>query len=74
MQQLHQGIFNITGRGVFKEEFVSWGVTLKEINFKTWKADAVRDFILLESVLISMALQEDLTFQNAWSTAYLSAQ
>ncbi len=42
MQELTQGQYQIKGKGVFKEEFVTCGgVNLKQVNFKTMESRLV---------------------------------
>lgn len=74
-QQLTQAIFNVDGKSTFKEEFVTaGGVTLKEVNFKTFESRIQSNMFLAGEVLNIDAITGGFNFQNAWTGAYLAAK
>jgi predicted Rossmann fold flavoprotein len=71
--ELTQGEYSITGKGVFKEEFVTCGgVKLKEINFKTMESKLVPGLYFAGEVLDIDGITGGFNFQSAWTTAYLA--
>jgi predicted flavoprotein YhiN len=74
VQHLTQCPFNITGRGQFKDEFVTCGgVALKEVNFKTMESRCCEGLHLVGEILDSDGVTGGFNFQQAWTTGYLSA-
>lgn len=72
--QLSCGIFKVTGKSTFKEEFVTaGGVDLKEVNFKTFESKIVKNLFLVGEVLNIDAITGGFNFQNAWTGGYLAA-
>ncbi len=72
--QLIAGIFQVTGKSTFKEEFVTaGGVDLKEINFKTFESKICRNLYFAGEVLNIDAITGGFNFQNAWTGGYLAA-
>ncbi len=73
VQELTQGQYLITGKGVFKEEFVTCGgVSLKEVNFKTMESKLVRGLYFAGEILDIDGITGGFNFQSAWTTAYLA--
>lgn len=73
--QLTAGIFEVTGKSTFKEEFVTaGGVDLKEINFKTFESRICENLYLAGEVLNIDAITGGFNFQNTWTGGYLVAQ
>ncbi len=71
--ELTQGEYTITGKGVFKEEFVTCGgVNLKEVNFKTMESKLVPGLYFAGEVLDIDGVTGGFNFQSAWTTAYLA--
>jgi predicted Rossmann fold flavoprotein len=65
--------FQVTGRGDFKEEFVTCGgVELKEVNFKTMESRLCPGLYFAGEVLDVDGLNGGFNFQNAWTTAFLA--
>ncbi|MTJ14885.1 NAD(P)/FAD-dependent oxidoreductase [Anabaena sp. UHCC 0187] len=74
-QEISQGEYAITGKGVFKEEFVTCGgVNLKEVNFKTMESKLVPGLYFAGEILDIDGITGGFNFQSAWTTAYLAGQ
>ncbi|MEY3221735.1 MAG: hypothetical protein RLZZ203_591 [Cyanobacteriota bacterium] len=75
VQEITQGEYLITGKGVFKEEFVTCGgVNLKEVNFKTMESKLVPGLHFAGEILDIDGVTGGFNFQSAWTTAYLAGQ
>ncbi|WP_341531041.1 NAD(P)/FAD-dependent oxidoreductase [Nostoc sp. UHCC 0302] len=73
VQELTQGEYLISGKGVFKEEFVTCGgVKLKEVNFKTMESRLVPGLYFAGEILDIDGVTGGFNFQSAWTTAYLA--
>lgn len=73
--QLTQGEFEVDGKSTFKEEFVTaGGVTLKEINFKTFESKLHPNLFFAGEVINVDAITGGFNFQNAWTGGYIAAQ
>jgi len=73
--QLTQAIFKIDGKSTFKEEFVTaGGIDLKEVNFKTFESKLLKNLYFAGEVLNIDAVTGGFNFQNAWTSAYISAK
>lgn len=73
IQELTRGQYQIQGKGVFKEEFVTCGgVTLKEINFKTMASKQCPGLYFAGEILDIDGVTGGFNFQNAWTTAWLA--
>lgn len=73
VQELTQGQYQIKGKGVFKEEFVTCGgVSLKEVNFKTMESKLVPGLHLAGEILDIDGVTGGFNFQSAWTTGYLA--
>ncbi|MBD2410745.1 flavoprotein [Nostoc calcicola FACHB-389] len=73
VQELTQGEYLISGKGVFKEEFVTCGgVNLKEVNFKTMESKLVPNLYFAGEILDIDGVTGGFNFQSAWTTAYLA--
>lgn len=71
--ELTIGDFSVSGKGVFKEEFVTCGgVQLKQVDFRTMESRVVPDLYFAGEVLDVDALTGGFNFQNAWTTAWIS--
>ena len=74
-QELTQGIYQVHGKSIFKEEFVTaGGVALKEINFKTFESKLFPNLYMAGEVLNIDAITGGFNFQNAWTGGYHIAQ
>jgi predicted Rossmann fold flavoprotein len=73
--EISQGEYAITGKGAFKEEFVTCGgVNLKEVNFKTMESKLVPGLHFAGEILDIDGVTGGFNFQSAWTTAYLAGQ
>jgi hypothetical protein len=73
--QLTGGIFEVSGTSTFKEEFVTaGGVTLKEVNFKTFESRIYKNLYFAGEVLNIDAITGGFNFQNAWTGGYMVAR
>ncbi|GAB4541284.1 MAG: NAD(P)/FAD-dependent oxidoreductase [Pleurocapsa sp.] len=71
--EIVQGQYQITGKGVFKEEFVTCGgVNLKEINFKTMESKKCPGLYFAGEVLDIDGVTGGFNFQSAWTTSWLA--
>lgn len=73
LQELVQGEYQITGKGAFKEEFVTCGgVNLKEVDFKTMESRRCRGLYFAGEILDIDGVTGGFNFQSAWTTAWLA--
>jgi predicted Rossmann fold flavoprotein len=71
--QLTRGRFTISGKGPFKEEFVTCGgVSLDEVDFKTMQSRLVPGLYLAGEMLDIDGLTGGFNFQAAWTTGWLA--
>lgn len=74
-QVLCNDTYDMHGKTTFKEEFVtSGGINLKEVNFKTMESKIVPHLFFCGEVLNIDGITGGFNFQNAWSTAWISAK
>ncbi len=75
IQELCEGKYQIQGKGVFKEEFVTCGgVSLNEVNFKTMESRLVPGLYFAGEILDIDGVTGGFNFQSAWTTAWLAAR
>jgi predicted Rossmann fold flavoprotein len=75
LQELTQGQYQILGKGIFKEEFVTCGgVSLKQVNFKTMESRCCRGLYFAGEILDIDGITGGFNFQNAWTTGWLAGQ
>lgn len=73
--QISAAQFQITGKSTFKEEFVTaGGVSLKELNFKTFESRLCPGLFLAGEVLDIDAITGGFNFQAAWTGGWLAGQ
>lgn len=73
--ELTSGIFRVSGKSTFKEEFVTaGGVALKEVNFKNFESKVCEHLFFAGEVLNIDAITGGFNFQNAWTGGYIVAQ
>ena len=73
--ELTQSRYQITGKGVFKEEFVTCGgVTLKEVQFKTMESRPCPGLFFAGEILDIDGITGGFNFQSAWTTSWLAGQ
>jgi predicted Rossmann fold flavoprotein len=71
--ELLQGEYKITGKGVFKDEFVTCGgVSLKEINFKTMESKICPNLYFAGEILDIDGVTGGFNFQSAWTTGWIA--
>ncbi len=72
--ELRQSPYPVTGKGAFKEEFVTCGgVALNEVNFKTMESKCCPGLYLVGELLDIDGVTGGFNFQNAWTTGFLSS-
>ncbi|MEA5550964.1 NAD(P)/FAD-dependent oxidoreductase [Anabaena cylindrica UHCC 0172] len=75
VQEISQGEYLISGKGAFKEEFVTCGgVSLKEVNFKTMESKLVPGLYFAGEILDIDGITGGFNFQSAWTTGYLAGR
>jgi predicted Rossmann fold flavoprotein len=73
--QITAAEFQITGKSTFKEEFVTaGGVSLKEVNFKTFESKICPGLFLAGEVLDIDAITGGFNFQAAWTGGWLAGR
>ena len=73
VNELKRGRFEVGGKGVFKEEFVTCGgVCLDEVDFRTLQSRVVPGLYFAGEVLDVDGVTGGFNFQNAWATGYLA--
>jgi predicted Rossmann fold flavoprotein len=73
LNQLLQGEYQIRGKGVFKDEFVTCGgVNLKEVDFKTMESKIQPGLYFAGEILDIDGVTGGFNFQSAWTTGYLA--
>jgi predicted Rossmann fold flavoprotein len=75
IDQLKRGVYEVHGKGEFKEEFVTCGgVNLDEINFKTMESRVCPGLYLAGEILDIDGLTGGFNFQAAWTTGWLAGR
>jgi len=75
VEELTQGRYQIQGKGVFKEEFVTCGgVSLKEVNFKTMESKICPGVYFAGEILDIDGVTGGFNFQSAWTTSWLAGK
>ncbi|WP_225885251.1 NAD(P)/FAD-dependent oxidoreductase [Leptolyngbya sp. KIOST-1] len=73
VNELTRGDYNIAGKGVFKDEFVTCGgIPLAEVNFKTLESRRCPGLYLAGEILNIDGITGGFNFQNAWTTGWLA--
>ncbi len=73
--ELLQGNYQIKGKGVFKEEFVTCGgVNLSEVNFKTMESKKCPGLFFAGEILDIDGVTGGFNFQSAWTTGWLAGK
>lgn len=68
-------MFSVTGKGQFKEEFVTCGgVKLGEVDFRTMESKLVPSLYMAGEVLNIDGITGGFNFQNAWTGSWIAAQ
>ena len=72
-EELTAGQYMITGKGQFKEEFVTCGgVNLNEVDFKTMQSRVVDNLFFAGEVLDIDGITGGFNFQSSWTTGWLA--
>jgi len=75
VRELTQGRYEIQGKGVFKEEFVTCGgVSLKDVNFKTMESRHCPGLHFAGEILDIDGVTGGFNFQSAWTTGWLAGK
>ncbi|PKA03603.1 NAD(P)/FAD-dependent oxidoreductase, partial [Leptospira ellisii] len=75
IEELKNAKFQISGKGEFKDEFVTCGgVSRKEVSFKTMESKVVPGIHFAGEVLDVDGVTGGFNFQNAWTTSYIAAR
>ncbi len=73
VSELTQAKFQVRGKGIFKEEFVTCGgVSLREIDFKTMQSKRCPGLYFAGEVLDIDGITGGFNFQSAWTTGWLA--
>ncbi|QDV53037.1 BaiN/RdsA family NAD(P)/FAD-dependent oxidoreductase [Gimesia fumaroli] len=73
VKELTAGEFQVTGKGVFKEEFVTCGgVDLNEVDFRTMESRVCPGLYFAGEILNIDGITGGFNFQNAWTTAWIA--
>jgi predicted Rossmann fold flavoprotein len=73
IQELSRGEYQITGKGAFKEEFVTCGgIDLKSVNFQTMESKLSPGLYFAGEILDIDGVTGGFNFQSAWTTGYLA--
>ena len=75
IQELTRGQYAISGKGAFKEEFVTCGgVNLKEVDFKTMESRLCPGLYFAGEILDIDGVTGGFNFQSAWTTGWIAGQ
>lgn len=73
ISELTHGDFAVTGKGIFKEEFVTCGgVDLKEVDFKTMQSKLCPGLYFAGEILDIDGITGGFNFQSAWTTGWIA--
>jgi len=73
--ELSRGSFTMSGKGAFKEEFVTCGgVRLDEVNFKTMESRRCAGLYFAGEILDIDGVTGGFNFQSAWTTGWLAGR
>lgn len=72
-QMMSECVIHVTGKGVFKEEFVTaGGVSLKEIDMRTMESKSCPGLFLCGEVIDVDGITGGYNFMNCWSTGFVA--
>lgn len=75
LEELTRGQYAISGKGAFKEEFVTCGgVNLKEVDFKTMESRCCPGLHFAGEILDIDGVTGGFNFQSAWTTGWIAGQ
>lgn len=73
LSELTCGCFAVSGKGIFKEEFVTCGgVNLKEVDFKNMQSKVSPGLYLAGEILDIDGITGGFNFQSAWTTGWIA--
>jgi predicted Rossmann fold flavoprotein len=73
--ELLQGTYKVNGKSTFKEEFVTCGgISLDEINFKTYESLKFPGLFFAGEVVNVDAVTGGFNFQHAWTSGWIAAE
>ena len=73
--ELSSARFAVSGKGIFKEEFVTaGGVSLKEVDFKTMQSRVCPGLFLAGEILDIDGITGGFNFQSAWTTGWIAGE
>lgn len=74
-KELQDGVYSMTGKSTFKEEFVTCGgVQLDEVDFRTLESKVCPGLYFAGEILDVDGVTGGFNFQNAWTTGWLAGQ
>ena len=75
VKQVKRAELHVTGKGIFKDEFVTCGgVSLKEVDFSTMQSKVCPGLYLAGEVLDIDGITGGYNFQSAWTTGWLAGK
>jgi predicted Rossmann fold flavoprotein len=75
IQELTRGQYTVSGKGAFKEEFVTCGgISLKEVDFKTMESRHCPGLYFAGEILDVDGVTGGFNFQSAWTTGWIAGQ
>jgi predicted Rossmann fold flavoprotein len=75
VQELKNGMYEVSGKSTFKDEFVTCGgVALSEIDFKTYSSSRIPGLFFGGEVIDVDAVTGGFNFQHAWTSGHLAAK
>lgn len=73
--EILDGRYAVSGKGVFKEEFVTaGGVALPEVDFKTMESRKTPGLFFAGEILDIDGVTGGFNFQNAWTTGWIAGR
>lgn len=75
IEELTRAEFEVRGKGIFKEEFVTCGgVDLREIDFRTMQSRLVPGLYFAGEILDIDGVTGGFNFQSAWTTGWIAGE
>lgn len=73
--ELTSGIYEVTGKSIFKDEFVTCGgINRKEVDFRTMQSKIIKGLYFAGEILDIDGITGGFNFQNAWTTSWIAAE
>lgn len=74
-QELTRGVYEVAGKGIFKDEFVTCGgVSLKEVDFRTMQSRVCPGLYFAGEILDIDGITGGFNFQSAWTTGFIAGE